>query len=135
MTVDSDGDGIASLSEIKNAYKYGKFYVNLLNASSLDYKVELLYTTNTSAWAENVFSFGQHVGLSLSRTLIATFICIVIIALILYTYFKLGTLSVGAISLVSLFAGAASIILVSFISCCKSCLWNHLLIQTQRRSL
>ena len=113
LTVDSDGDGTASLSEIKNAYKYGKFYVNLLNASSLDYKVELLYTTNTSAWAENVFSFGQHVGLSLSRTLIATFICIVIIALILYTYFKLGTLSVGAISLVSLFAGAASIILVS----------------------
>lgn len=112
LTVDSDNDGTASVAEIKNAYKYGKFYVNLLNASSLDYKVELLYTTTTNAWAENIFSFGQHVGLSFSRTLIATLISILIVALILITYFKLGTLALGTVSVASTFAGAAAIILV-----------------------
>ena len=113
LTVDSDGDGTASVAEIKTAYKYGKFYVNLLNASSLDYKVELLYTTTSSAWAEDVFSFGQHVGLSFSRTLIATLAAILIVVLILITYFKLGTLAVAAVAGASTFAGAAAIILVS----------------------
>ena len=113
LTVDSDNDGSASVAEIRTAYKYGKFYVNLLNASSLDYKVELLYTTTSSAWAEDVFSFGQHVGLSFSRTLIATLISILIIVLILITYFKLGTLALAAVTGATTFAGAAAIILVS----------------------
>ena len=113
LNVDTDGNSSISVSEVRNAYDNARFYVNLLNASSLDYKVDLIYSKSSSSWIENVFSIGQHVSLAWSKTLIVTLASIALVALILIMYFKLGTLALGTTSIVSVYAGVAALVLFS----------------------
>ena len=98
--------------EVKKAYDTANFYVSLINAGSLDdYKVTFMYSNNVPAATELLVGIDDIV--QWSATLRATIVCIVVISLLLAVFFRLGALSVATLSIGSVYAGVASIILFS----------------------
>ena len=95
--------------EVRKAFDTGRFFVSLINSGSLDYKVTFLYSNNVPAVTEELISASGNV--TWSATLRATIVCIVIIALLLAVFYRLGALSVATLSIGSVYAGVASIIL------------------------
>ena len=95
--------------EVRKAFDTARYYVSLINSGSLDYKVTFMYENNVAAITENLVSVDNH--MLWSATLMASIVCIVIISLLLFIFFRLGTLSVVTLSLGSIYAGVASIIL------------------------
>lgn len=109
LNVDTDGDGFASELEIRNAYAEARYYVQLINAGEIDYNVDFMYSRKVAATVETLID--SNVDLAWSRTLIAFLCAIVIVSLLLVVFYRLGSVSVITSTLVSLFAGIASIIL------------------------
>ncbi len=96
--------------EVKKAFDTANFYVSLINAGSLDdYKVTFMYSNNVAAATELLVGIDDIV--QWSSTLRATIVCIVILSLLLAVFYRLGALSVATLSIGSVFAGIASIIL------------------------
>ena len=96
--------------EVKKAFDTANFYVSLINAGSLDdYKVTFMYSNNVAASTELLVGIDGIV--QWSATLRATIVCIVILSLILAVFYRLGALSVATLSIGSVYAGIASIIL------------------------
>lgn len=113
LNVTTGEDGTATPASIRSAYASARFYVNLINASELPYDVEIMYTKTAEAWVENSVSLGQHVNVAWSRTFIATICAVVILSLLLVVFYRLGALSVATMSIASVFAGVASIVIFS----------------------
>lgn len=96
--------------EVKKAFDTANFYVSLINAGSLDdYKVTFMYSNNVAASTELLVGIDGIV--QWSATLRATIVCIVILSLLLAVFYRIGALSIATLSLGSVFAGVASIIL------------------------
>lgn len=106
---DTNGNEKYEASEVRASYDTARHYVNLLNCESLDYKVTFLYDENVAAFADELVTVDGIVNWS--STLRATVCAIVILALLLAVFYRLGALSVGTLTLGSVFAGVASIIL------------------------
>ena len=117
LTLDSDGSGSISTKEVRNAYDNGRFYVNLLNASVLDYRVTQINNekvTFVPATTESVIKNSDpHQYVAWSRTFIATLCAIVIIGLLLAVFFKLSTLSIFTTTLTSVFASIGFMVLLN----------------------
>ena len=111
LNVDTSGDGVASTLEVKKAYEEARFYVQLINAGEIDYNVEFMYKRNATATVETLIDANNN--LAMSRTLIAFLCAIVIVSLLLVVFYRLGAVSVIVNTLLSVFAGIASIILFS----------------------
>ena len=106
---DVNGNSKYEASEVRKAFDTARFYVSLINSGELDYKVTYLYSNNVPAKTEVLVSIDEHV--LWSSTLRATLICILIIALLLAVFFRLGALAVTTLSIGSIYAGIASLIL------------------------
>lgn len=109
LNVDADGDGVASTVEIRNAYAEARYYVQLINAGEIDYNVDFMYITDAPATVETLINLDNN--LAWGRTLIAFLCAIVIVSLLLVVFYRLGALSSIVTTLLSVFAGIASIIL------------------------
>ena len=106
---DANGNQKYEAKEVKKSFDIARYYVALINSGALDYKVTFIYENNVDAITENLVSTEGYI--LWSYTLRATLVCILIIALFLFIFFRLGTLSVMTLSLGSVFAGVGSIIL------------------------
>lgn len=107
---DANGNEKYEAREVKKAFDTANFYVSLINAGSLDdYKVAFLYSENVNAVTELLV--GTDGVIQWSSTLRATIVCIVIISLLLTVFYRLGALSVATLTIGSVYAGVASIIL------------------------
>ena len=106
---DANGDGKYEASDVRKAYNTANFYVALINSGALDYKVTFLYSHSVSATSELLVNYDNK--LAWSATLRATIICIVMLTLILAFVYGLGSLSTLTVTLGSVYAGVASIIL------------------------
>ena len=98
-------------NEVRHAFDNAKFYVNLLNASQLDYNVTFLYDNTIAAWTDELVNVSGNV--LWSRTLIATVCAIAFFALILAFFYRLGALSIITMTLGSIFASLGMIVLFS----------------------
>ena len=109
---DTNGNSQYEAREVKKAFDTARYYVSLINAGSLDdYKVTFLYSNNVSAVTELLV--GVDGIIQWSSTLRATIVCVVILSLLLAVFFRLGALSVATLTIGSVYAGVASIILFS----------------------
>ena len=114
LNLDSDGDGSVSTTEVRKGYDNARFYVNLLNAGTLDYKVTVINdqkVTFVPATPESLIrNADPHQYVAWSRTFIATLCAVVVISLLLIYFYKLGALSIATTSIVSTFAGLIFIV-------------------------
>lgn len=109
-TVSPQGSTVKDLQE---SYYRANYYVNLLNASELNYKVTFLYDDLCAPLTESLIALGTvHETIALSRTLIATLVAIAIVSLLLIALYKLGALGGIATTLVSLFGAFSFLILI-----------------------
>ncbi len=116
INIDTNGDQTASVTEVRDAYDKARYYVNLLNASPLDYDVTYVNDSHpiyTNPWTELIVTNGDpHQSLNWSRTLIATICAIVILALLLVAFYRLGALSVGTCTIASVFTALALLVTI-----------------------
>ena len=108
---DTNGNSKYEAKEVKAAYDTAKFYVNLINSGELDYKVTFLYDNVIAAWSDQVISIGNN--LAWSNTLMATLVGIVVISLILVTFYRLAAISNIVTTIGSVYGAIGMIILFS----------------------
>ncbi|MCR4880155.1 MAG: hypothetical protein K5906_04290, partial [Bacilli bacterium] len=117
LKLDSDGDGSATVTEVRNAYDNARFYVNLINAGTLDYRVtqindqKVLFVPATTE--SLITNSDPHQYVAWSRTFIATLAAIVLINLLLVVFFKLSTTSIAVSSIGTIFASIGFMVLMN----------------------
>ncbi len=108
LNMDSDGSGSITQTEVRDSYNNARFYINLLNADTLDYKVTAISDQQIKfipATTESlIINSDPHQYLALSRTLIATIIALAITSAICVVFFKISTPSIIVTTLLSIFA-------------------------------
>ena len=111
---DASEDGNVSAETLKLAYQNARYYVNLLNAESLNYYVSFLFSERADAWVESLLDrSGEIETVAWSNTFIATLCAIVVVSLLLVYFYRLGALSIATTSIVSTFFGLFFIVLFS----------------------
>ncbi|MCR5184957.1 MAG: hypothetical protein K6C32_02625 [Bacilli bacterium] len=113
INLDANEDGTATFTEKKQAYDRANFFVNLLNASELDYNVKLVGSNYVDSWIEDLIYRGDVAMVNLSATLMALISAIILVSLILVYFYKLGAISVIVTSIVSVFAGLCAMVLLT----------------------
>ncbi len=124
LNLDSDNDGVASQSEKTKAFDTANYYVNLLNASKLevtdvngvdklDVVIKNMGSNYVDAWIEQTISRGVVASVAFTPTFIALLCAIVLVSILLVYFFRLGAVSVITTTIVSVFAGLASMILLT----------------------
>ncbi|MGM9873501.1 MAG: hypothetical protein ACI31G_01085 [Bacilli bacterium] len=111
VNIDSNKDGVASVTEVKNAYNTARYFINLINAEALDYDITFMYEKTVPAWTENLISYGTNATLAMSKTFISSVIALIIVTLILVIFFRLSAVSTFVLTLGSIFAGIGFTIL------------------------
>ena len=112
LNIDINGDSSLTVSEIKEGYYRARFYVNLLNASELDYEVTYLYYNNVESSIESIVTFSENSEvLAFNKTALAALIALGVVTLLLVYYYRLGALSAVATSSVTLFGAIAFMVL------------------------
>ena len=108
----SEENGSVSAETLKLAYQNARYYVNLLNAESLDYYVSFLFSERADAWVESLLDrSGEIETVAWSNTFIATLCAIVVVSLLLVYFYRLGALSIATTSIVGTFSGFLFIVL------------------------
>ena len=123
LNLDSDGDGTVSYSEKSQAFDTANYFVNLLNASKLevsglngeklDVVVKNVGSNYVDAWIEQTVSLNTVASVAFTPTFIATLCAIVLVSVLLVYFYRLGAIAVIVTTLVSLFAGLASMVLLT----------------------
>ena len=111
INLDADGDGTLTIPEVTKGYSNARYYVNLINASELDYHVEFMYTRSVSAWYENLVGYGMHEYVNWSSTFVAFTVAILILSALLVTFYRLSAVSGIVTTLLTVFAGVGFIVL------------------------
>lgn len=105
---DVNGNESYEASEVKASFATARFYVNLLNASKLNYKVTYLYDNVIPAWTDELVKVGNNIAWS--KTLIATLCAIAVLSLLLVVFYRLGALSIITCTLGGVFASLGMIV-------------------------
>lgn len=101
--VDSNGNGYADPEEVRAAFNRADFLVNLFHASALDYDVKLIKGgyedtfMRDDARIEPIMEGGK---IKLNATLISCIAAVIIVALLLVVFYRLGALNIMATTLV-----------------------------------
>lgn len=112
VNIDTNGDGVASTTEVKNAYNTARYFINLINAEELAYDITFMYEKTVPAWTESLIVLGSNnVSLAMSKTFISAIIALILATLILVIFFRISTISTFVITLGTVFAGIAFSIL------------------------
>ena len=106
-------EGTITAAQLKEAYQTARYYVNLLNAESLNYYVTYLFSNPAPVWVENLLNRSDNgvETVAWSRTFIATVCAVVVISLLLVYFYRLGALSIATTSIVSTFFGLLFIVI------------------------
>ncbi len=99
----ADENNLYPTSAVTQANETAFYYVNLFNASPLDYDVEFLFEAPVAASIEDVLSFGRNIGLSWSQTLLASIIALVIVIGVVVYFYKLLSVAILTATGASLF--------------------------------
>ena len=113
VNLDANGDGQATYAEKKYAYDTANFYINLLNASELDVEIKNIGSKYVPAWVEQTIGLGDTSYAALTPTLIATLCAILLVSILLIYFFRLGAVSVIVTTIVSVFGGLGSMVLLT----------------------
>ena len=106
----NDGSTITP-ENLRLAYQSARYYVNLLNAESLNYYVTFLFSQRADVLVENLLDHtGEIETVAWSRTFIATICAIVVVSLLLVYFYRLGALSIATTSIVATFFGLLFIV-------------------------
>lgn len=89
----ADESNVFPVSAVEQANAAAHHYVNLFNASSLDYKVEFLFDVTVDASIESLLSFGLHASIAWSSTVIATLIGLLILFAGIVVFYRLSGVS------------------------------------------
>ena len=104
---DVNGNGVADPKEVSAAYAQADYLVNLFSASAYDYEVKCIRGLDSNnpvvIPAKTEEFLGDNGRLVWNRTLTAVLAAIVMIAIFLAIFYKLGTVSVLSTTLVSVF--------------------------------
>lgn len=95
--------GLFSISAVSQANEEANYLVNLFNASALDVNVEFLFFRSIPASIEPLLIFDRFVTLNLSQTLIALVIAFVLLAVVLFAYYRLLGLSIWYNAVLTIF--------------------------------
>ena len=101
----ADSEGNVDAKNIPTAWKNGTFYVNLLNAGAYDYDVTCINEETAPAKVESIYTLTKNQTVFGSSTFVAFSCAVVLVALVLIVFYKLGALSIGVTSLASVFMG------------------------------
>ena len=96
---------------LKKAYENARFYINLLNAGTMDNYVEFMFQSNTDMLVESLVALDAHMTVAWSRTFMATLCAIVVVSLLLVYFYRLGASSIATVSIVSTFFGLLFVVL------------------------
>lgn len=107
INLDTDNDGVASVDEKTTAYSNARFFVNLINAGEIDYKVQFMFQDRITSSIETLVNYDR---ISWNRTLSATLFVLVVLALILVVYYRIAAVAIGTISITSAYIGLLSTI-------------------------
>ncbi|MFA7032480.1 MAG: hypothetical protein WC201_02850 [Bacilli bacterium] len=102
INLDTNNDGSASVDEKKVAYNNARFFINLINAGELNYKVQFMFDQRIDASLEPLINYDR---LAVTSTLSATICVIVFLALILVIFYRLGAVAISAITISSAYLG------------------------------
>lgn len=102
INLDTNNDGSASVDEKKVAYNNARFFINLINAGELNYKVQFMFDERIDASLEPLINYDR---LAVTSTLSATICVIVFLALILVIFYRLGAVAISAITISSAYLG------------------------------
>lgn len=103
---DKNGNGVADASEVRSAFNKADFYLNLFNASALDYEVKCIrgLQDGTQVWidakTESIVNEGKIVW---NSTLTAVVAAIAIVSLLMVVFYRLGALSGLVCTLMSVY--------------------------------
>ncbi len=111
INVDTNGDGVASVNEVENAYQTARFYINLLNSEALNYDITYLYDKSVPAWTENLIDYGAKATLAWSNTLLATAVATIVLCLVFIVFYRLGAISTIVMTLGSIFGAIGFVVL------------------------
>ena len=112
VNVDLNSDNSASVNEVKEGFYRANYFVNLLNAGELDYKVTYLYSNNIDASFESLINLGSaQEYLAFSATLRAVIVAFIVVSLILVFLYRLGALSGITTTALTVFGALGFIIL------------------------
>ena len=101
-----------SAESLKLAYQNARYYVNLLNAESLNYYVTFLFSQRADVMVESLLDHsGEIETLNWGRTFIATLCAVVVVSLLLVYFYRLGALSIATTSIVSTFFGLLFVVI------------------------
>lgn len=107
---DIDGDGNVTSLELKEAYWITDYYVKLINAVELPYKVEYTYYNTSAPIVEPLVTVTTSERLANSTTLIATLVAIAVLSLLLVVFFRLGSLAAIVTTIGSVFGGVGLLV-------------------------
>ncbi|HNX15793.1 MAG TPA: hypothetical protein PKO28_00230 [Bacilli bacterium] len=107
INLDTNSDGKASVDEKTFAYNNARFFINLINAGAIDYKVQFMYEERITSSIETLINYDR---LAWNRTMSATLFVLVVLALILVIYYRMGALAIGTLSISSAYLGLLSTI-------------------------
>ena len=102
---DENENGLADPSEIRAAFDRASFFVNLFNASALDYDVKLIkgLSSDTAIYVpaavENILD--RNSKMVWNSTITALVAAIVIVSLLMVVFFRLGAISIMTTSIAS----------------------------------
>lgn len=123
LNLDLNSDGSISKAEKEQAFQTANYYVNLLNASKLevsepngdktDIVIKCIGNNYVDAWVEQTIALGAVSTVAFTPTLIALLAALMLISILLVYFFRVGSVSVIVTTVVSLFAGLASMVLLS----------------------
>ena len=105
------GSQEVTAENLKKAYENARYYVNLLNAGTMENYVEFMFSDTTDMWIESLVALDAHMTVAWSRTFLATLCAIVVVSLLLVYFYRLGAVSIATTSIVSTFFGLLFIVL------------------------
>lgn len=116
INLDLNQDGIYEISEREMAYKRAEYFINLINASELEYDVTSIFSeaVTTPTWIESLVSYssdGNHLVVAWSSTFAATITAILILAALLVVYYRINAVAISTLSVASVYVAFLSIIL------------------------
>lgn len=127
-------------SKVSEVTENAKYYMHLINASHLDYRVYTVYSNNVTPNIETLVNYGLSITPAMSKTLLATLICYAIILLVAVYLYRVNGLTVVLSSAITIlfslimfnllkatftFASLIGLILVMILSLTNSLLFSY----------
>ena len=113
VNIDANGDSTVTPTEVRDAYNTARYFVNLINASELSYHVDFIYERAADLWVDEIVGMNRHLTVAWSNTFKALLVAVAVISLLLVVFYRFGALSIGTVSITSVFTGICVLVLLN----------------------